>query len=170
MMEILYSTGLRRQELVRLRLDDLEPERGVLRVREGKGRKDRVVPIGSRALGWVVRYLREVRPGLVVAPDEGSLFLTRYGGPFRPGALSVHLRWYVRRALPGKAGSCHVFRHTAATLMMENGADVRSVQELLGHATLETTQVYTHVSVAKLKAVHAATHPAEVGVLKRHGA
>jgi integrase/recombinase XerD len=162
MMEVLYSTGLRRGELVHLRLDDLVPERGVLEVHEGKGRKDRVVPIGSRALDWVARYLREVRPRLVVPPDGGWLFLTYKGTPFRPGALSIQLREHVRRALPGSPGSCHVFRHTAATLMLENGAGVRYVQELLGHAQLGTTQIYTHVSVGRLKTVHSATHPAEV--------
>jgi integrase/recombinase XerD len=171
MMEVLYSTGLRRQELVRLSLQDLAPDRGTALVREGKGRRDRMVPVGARALGWVLRWLVEARPALVVPPDEGYLFVTRQGRPFRPRWLSDLVRRYVVRAgLGAQRGACHLFRHTMATLMLENGADIRFIQELLGHASLATTEIYTHVSILKLKEVHSATHPAEVGVLERSGA
>jgi integrase/recombinase XerD len=169
MMEVLYSTGLRRLELLRLKVHDVEPDRGTVLVREGKGRKDRVVPIGPRALAWVRRWLVEVRPEFAVPSDEGILFLTRQGRPIGAAGFTALMGRYVRRAL-ACPGACHVFRHTVATLMLENGADVRYVQELLGHAYLETTQIYTHVSVLELREVHAATHPAEVGVLKRPGA
>jgi integrase/recombinase XerD len=138
-------------------------------VREGKGRKDRVVPIGHRALGWVCRYLADARPRFVVPPDEHYLFLNCRGRPVGMDFLTHLLGRYVRRALEGRRGACHVFRHTMATLMLENGADVRYVQEMLGHAWLQTTQIYTHVSIWRLKEVHEATHPAQVGLLRPVG-
>jgi integrase/recombinase XerD len=170
MLEVLYSTGLRRSELVRLRCDDLVREHGTLMVREGKGQKDRVVPIGDRALGWVDRYLADVRPALLAPPDEGALFLGLLGRPLGAHFLSHLTSAYVARAGVPRRGSCHLFRHTMATLMLENGADVRYVQEILGHAALTTTEIYTHVSIRKLKEVHQATHPAQVGILRRPGA
>jgi integrase/recombinase XerD len=170
-MEVLYSTGLRRQELARLRLHDLAPDRGTLLVREGKGRRDRVVPIGTRALEWVRRWLVDVRTRMVVPPDEHYLFVGRRGRPMTTNGLTDTVRKYVLLAgLGAKRGACHLFRHTMATLMLENGADVRYIQELLGHVSLATTELYTHVSIVKLKEVHGATHPAEVGVLERPGA
>jgi len=158
-LEVLYSTGIRRSELVRLGIYDLDAERGTLTVRQGKGKKDRVVPIGERAVHWVERYLRQIRDGLVMPPDEGVLFLTRFGEGFKPEPMTHLVRGYVDAADLGKTGACHLFRHTCATLMHENGADIRHIQELLGHAELSTTEVYTHVAIRQLKAVHAATHP-----------
>lgn len=160
-LETLYSCGLRRMEIAALRLYDLEAEGRTLRVREGKGRRDRVVPIGKRAMAWVDKYLREVRPRFVVPPDEGYLFLTKEGSGFPRQTVSDMARRYILKAEIGKAGSAHIFRHTCATLMLENGADLRYVQELLGHAKPETTAIYTHVSVKKLQQVHDATHPAD---------
>jgi integrase/recombinase XerD len=160
MLETLYSTGMRRFELCSLSMHGVRPEAGVCLIRQGKGRKDRVVPIGQRALAWVERYLSEVRPQLVVPPDEGHLFLTEAGEAFHPNRLTHVVRGYVRAAGVAARGACHLFRHAMATLMLEGGADVRFVQEMLGHASLEATQVYTHVSVRKLKEIHAATHPA----------
>ncbi len=156
-LELMYSTGIRRSELTALRLSDLDVERGTLMVREGKGQRDRMLPVGQRALGWAKRYIRDVRPELVVMPDPGALFLTNMGEPLLPPGLSQNIRRYVRRA--GKQGACHVFRHAMATHMLEGGADVRYIQEMLGHSSLESTQVYTQVSIRKLKAIHAATHP-----------
>src|SRR5215210_3276069 len=92
-------------------------------------------------------------------PDEGILFLTSMGEAFTPNRLTQLVRRYVRAAEIGKRGSCHLFRHTMATLMLENGADVRYVQEMLGHTKLSTTQIYTHIAIRKLKEIHAATHP-----------
>jgi len=158
-LEVLYSSGLRRKELVNLSLYDLDQERGTLHVRLGKGKKDRMVPIGERALAWVSKYLEEVRPQLVVEPDSGYLFLTLYGQPLSVSWLTDRVREYVEQAELGKHGSCHLFRHTMATLMLEGGADVRFIQEMLGHADPKTTQIYTLVSIKKLQAVHAATHP-----------
>lgn len=161
LLETLYSTGLRRTECTRLTLPDLDHERGVVFVRLGKGRKDRVVPIGDRALHWIDRYCTEARPLLVVPPETHVLFLTARGRPLRPNRLSEHVRTYLARSGVGKGGSCHVFRHTMATLLLENGADVRYVQAILGHASLAMTARYTHVAIRELKAVHARTHPAE---------
>ena len=160
LLETGYSTGLRRMELIRLRLYDLDLARGVVVVREGKGQKDRVVPIGERAIAWLVKYLDEARPEFVVEPDEGTVFLTRRGRPFHPNNLSRLTRDYLEAAGIAKRGACHLLRHTMATGMLEHGADVRVIQEILGHARLTTTQLYTRVSIRLLKAVHTATHPA----------
>ncbi len=160
LLETLYSTGLRRLELLRLTAADLDYAGGVVAVRQGKGRKDRIVPIGERALAWIEKYLTDARPKLAKPGDEaGPLFVTERGEPITPKHLSALVTGYVERASVGKAGSCHLFRHTCATLMLEHGADIRHVQEQLGHACLQTTQVYTHVSIRRLKEVHAATHP-----------
>jgi integrase/recombinase XerD len=159
MLEVLYSTGIRRSELAHLVIFDLDVERRTLLVRQGKGRKDRMVPIGERALAWVDRYLSEVRPTLALEPDDGSLFLTAEGTGFSPDRLSQIARRYVDAAAVGKTGACHLFRHTMATLMLEGGADIRYIQAMLGHAELSTTQIYAQVSIRALQAVHAATHP-----------
>jgi integrase/recombinase XerD len=159
MMEVLYSTGIRRAELTSLRRCDINGERGTLTVRLGKGKKDRVVPIGERALAWLDRYLEDVRPDLVVSPDGDVVFLTAAGRPLDPARLTHLMSRYVRRAELGKPGACHIFRHTMATLMLERGADIRVIQEILGHEELSTTEIYTRVSIAHLKAVHDRTHP-----------
>ena len=158
-LEVLYSTGMRRMEVAGLRLYDLDQERGTVMVRQGKGKKDRMIPMGARAFAWVVRYIEEARPRLVVAGDDGTVFLTNLGTPFEPGRLTQLVRDYIDAAETGKRGSCHLFRHTCATLMLEGGADVRFIQQLLGHAKLETTQIYTQVSIRMLKEVHTRTHP-----------
>ncbi len=159
MLEVLYSTGLRRMELANLGIFDIDASHGTLWVRQGKGRKDRVVPVGERALAWVMKYLEEVRPRLAVGDDEGRLFLGDAGEGLHPDYLTQLTRHYLVAAGISKPGACHLFRHSMATAMLEGGADVRFVQEMLGHASLETTQLYTHVSIEKLKAVHTATHP-----------
>ena len=159
-LETLYSTGLRRMELTRLAVPDVDFAGGAVFVRQGKGRKDRVVPIGERALAWVEKYLADARPRLARVGDEaGPLFLTERSVPLTVSYLSAMVTRYVQRAGLGKVGSCHLFRHTCATLMLDHGADIRHVQEQLGHACLQTTQIYTHVSIQRLKEVHAATHP-----------
>ena len=158
-MEVLYSTGIRRAELMRLNLGDIDRERGVVTIREGKGRRDRTVPIGERALLWLDQYLSRVRATLASEPYTEAVFLTSTGASFTPNHLSLLIRKYIRAVNIGKSGACHVFRHTMATHMLENGADTRYIQEMLGHARLDTTQIYTHVSIRKLKQVHARTHP-----------
>lgn len=165
LLETLYSTGIRRLEAIHLHLSDLDVARGVVLIREGKGQRDRVVPIGARALQWIERYCDDARPLLMVSPDPGTLFLTRRGKALRPNRLTERVHAYIHAAGLGKEGSCHVFRHTVATLLLEHGADVRHVQEILGHAQLSTTARYTHVAITTLKRVHQRTHPAEQGVV-----
>jgi integrase/recombinase XerD len=165
-LETLYSTGMRRMELISLSIYDVYREAGTVMIRLGKGKKDRVVPIGERALSWIDKYLHEARPGLVAGHDEGRLFLTIDGDAFTGDHLSGLVTRYIDRAGIGKKGSCHLFRHTMATLMLEAGADIRFIQQMLGHASLETTQIYTRVSIRQLKEIHTATHPAR---LERRG-
>lgn len=160
-LETFYSTGLRRSELIRLELDDLNRERRTLRVRFGKGRKDRVVPIGQRALQWVEKYLEDVRPLLRLDPQQPALFLTSYGEPFSRHVLSRLVSSLFKKTGMTRPGSCHLLRHTCATHMLEGGADIRYIQQLLGHEKLETTAIYTEVSILQLQAVHARCHPAE---------
>ncbi len=158
-LEVFYSTGIRRSELANVRLFDLDVDRRALHVRQGKGKRDRIVPIGERALVWVDRYLLDVRPGFVVEPDEGWLFLTHDGQPLAPPYLTIFVGRYIAAADIGKTGSCHLFRHTMATLMLEAGADIRFIQAILGHAELSTTQIYTRVSITQLRTIHDACHP-----------
>ena len=159
-LEVLYSTGLRRMEMIALKLYDLSLDRGLLLVRQGKGHKDRYVPIGERAIAWLEKYLRESRPQLAIEPDDMTVFLTAQGEPFSRGHLSYAVRQRIDAAKLGKTGSCHLFRHTMATLMHENGADIRHIQAILGHEDIKTTQIYTQVAIRALQQVHAATHPA----------
>jgi len=159
MMEVLYSTGLRRFELLGLQFFDVDHERGTVVVRQGKGRRDRVVPIGERALTWVRRYLDDVRPQFVVAPDDGVLFLSESGGRIDDAQLTHWLRKYIIESGVPKKGAVHIFRHTMATLMLEGGADVRVIQQILGHVELSTTEIYTRVSIKLAKSVHDQTHP-----------
>jgi integrase/recombinase XerD len=161
-METFYSSGIRRLELCNLRLYDLDVERGTMMVRMGKGKKDRMIPIGARALAWIGRYIAEVRPTLARQPDDGALFLSNAGEVFSPNRLTQMVREYVAAADIGKSGSCHLFRHTMATLMLEGGADIRFIQQMLGHVKLDTTQIYTQVSIRKLKEIHSLTHPARL--------
>lgn len=162
LLETLYSTGIRRAELAKLALNDIDAERGVVMIRQGKGKKDRVVPIGDRALAWLNKYVEEVRPFFVKEVDEGIVFLTRFGAAMGNAAVTQVGHRAVKAAGIKKRGACHIFRHSAATLMLERGADVRIVQEFLGHSHLSSTQIYTRVSITKLKEVHTRTHPAQL--------
>lgn len=165
-LEVLYSTGIRRMELINLMVQDVDQDRGTLFVRQGKGRVDRMIPIGERALQWIDKYLDETRSELACGRDEGRLFLSRYGEAISPNGLTALVRGYIDKANIGKRGSCHLFRHTMATLMLENGADIRFIQAMLGHVKLDTTQIYTQVSIKKLKEVHSLTHPAKASRTK----
>jgi integrase/recombinase XerD len=171
MLEVLYCTGIRRAELAHLDVRDLDHERGTLLVRQGKGRKDRMVPVHARCAGWVARYLTEARPllagGVNVGPDDGTLFLTVDGTPFSLDRLTQLVREHVKASGVPKDGACHLFRHTLATVMLEGGADIRYVQAMLGHAELSTTQIYAQVSIRALQAVHGATHPAATDPRRR---
>lgn len=158
-LEVLYSTGIRRMEVINLTRADVHPDRGVLAVRQGKGKKDRFVPISERAMGWLKRYLENVRTGFAIEPDPNNLFLEPTGLPLTPDRLSRLVAKYIKQADIGKTGSCHLFRHTVATLMLDNGADIRFIQQMLGHVSIGTTEIYTHVSIVKLKKIHELTHP-----------
>ena len=159
MLELFYSTGLRRAELCRLDLADLNTERRTLHVRQGKGKKDRIVPVGGRALAWLERYLKEVRPRLCLDTRTQTLFLTGYGAAFNPDVLSRMVAGWLKQAGLKRRSCCHLLRHSCATHMLENGADIRFIQQLLGHAKLDTTAIYTEVSIKQLQEVHARCHP-----------
>jgi len=171
MLETLYSTGMRRGELVALHVDDVDLQRGTVLIRQGKGAKDRVVPIGERACRWIEKYLYTVRPDYVDAGDgtePAVLFLAKHGQAMQGKQLSVIVRNAIaaakleRFADTHPNAACHLFRHACATHMLEAGADIRFIQALLGHADLSTTEVYTQVSILQLKAVHEKTHPARL--------
>jgi integrase/recombinase XerD len=159
-LEVLYATGLRRIEMVNLKLFDLQLDRGLVVVRQGKGKKDRYVPIGERASAWLQKYIREARPPLALQPDDFTVFLTAEGEPFSRDHLTSTVREHVVAAKTGKVGACHLLRHCLATHMHENGADIRFIQQILGHEDIKTTQIYTHVAIRVLQQVYAATHPA----------
>ena len=167
MLEVLYATGVRRMELVRICVDDIDRERGLLQVRQGKGRKDRLVPLGERALYWVEQYQQQVRPRLEFDSNVRELFLGQEGHPLSMNQVGYRVGEYVRAAKLGKTGGCHLWRHTMATLMLEGGADLRYIQAMLGHSNLSTTQIYTHVAVGRLQQVHALSHPGVA--LRRRG-
>lgn len=158
-LEVFYSTAIRAAELAALNIFDLDVARGTLAVNAGKGGRSRVVPIAERAVGWCEKWLLDGRPDLVVPPDDGRLFLNTRGRPLSSKMLTAIARKHLDAAGVQRPGSCHLFRHTAATLMLEGGADIRFIQQLLGHAELSTTQLYTHVAITSLKAVHERCHP-----------
>jgi len=161
-LELLYSTGIRRSELCDLQLQDIALTRKTLYVRKGKGNKDRLIPIGERALYWLIRYLNETRHQLLTDVQQDSLFLNDYGDTFRDTKLGDKVKRFMKNAGIDVLGSCHLLRHAMATHMLENGAELRFIQAMLGHANLSATQIYTHVSIRKLQQVHAETHPAKL--------
>ncbi|WP_299945300.1 site-specific tyrosine recombinase XerC [uncultured Microbulbifer sp.] len=169
MLEVLYSTGIRRQEVINLALPDINTGAGILSVRQGKGKKDRFVPIGERALIWIDRYLETVRPQYSLPSSPDAVFLDENGKQLDPHKVSRAVKKYVKQSGIDKVGSCHLFRHTMATLMLENGADIRFIQQMLGHAMLSTTEIYTHVAIHKLKEIHTATHPARADQYHNEG-
>ena len=160
-LEMLYSCGLRRTELANLKVFDIDIKRCLLKVNGGKGDKDRVLPIGDRALQWLEKYLEEGRDDLVSPLDDDRLFITDYGEPFNGGILGRLVKKYMKQANIDVVGSCHLLRHAMATHMLENGADIRFIQVMLGHEDLSSTEIYTQVSVEKLREIHRATHPAK---------
>ncbi len=161
-MELLYSSGLRRSELAQLTLYDIDIKQAIVWVREGKGQKDRVLPIGDSALSWLKTYLADGRDELTSPLDQDKLFITDYGEPLNGGILGRLVKKYMKQANIDVVGSCHLLRHAMATHMLENGADIRFIQVMLGHEDLSSTEIYTRVSVEKLREIHRATHPAKV--------
>jgi site-specific recombinase XerD len=163
LLELIYSSGLRVAEVLDLRLEDLDIGLGQVRVR-GKGRKVRVVPVGQPAVEALERYLRHSRPLLLAAgrrpdPDAGHLFLSRGGRPLSPSDVRRRLLARLKAAGAATGVSPHTLRHSYATHLLQGGADLRAIQELLGHASLRTTQIYTQVSATHLRAAYRKAHP-----------
>ncbi len=158
LLEFAYATGARVSELVGLKLQDILYEDGLARI-FGKGAKERIVPVGRRALGAVALYVREIRPRFDKGQGRGSVFLNARGAPLsRVGAWAI-IKRAARQAGIAKRVTPHTLRHTFATHLLEGGADLRAVQEMLGHVDLSTTQLYTHVDREYLRTVHKSYHP-----------
>jgi integrase/recombinase XerD len=159
LVELLYATGLRVSELVELRLQDLHLDDGYLTTM-GKGRKQRIVPVGESAAAWVRRYLKDARPLLVRRRTTPRLFVNARGGLrlSRVGFWKI-LKGYARQAGVTAPVSPHVLRHSFATHLLERGADLRAIQMMLGHADLSTTQIYTHILDARMRALYDKYHP-----------
>lgn len=159
-LELAYATAMRRMEISNLNVDDIDFEREVIFIKRGKGKKDRVIPLGKRARYYLSYYINEVRP--LYKQKGNALFFTAYETRVSPSRVRFIVTKHIKAAKIGKRGSTHKIRHSVATLMLENGSEIRYVQAFLGHAKLSTTQIYTRVSIAKLKEVHTKTHPARM--------
>ncbi|WP_270740291.1 site-specific tyrosine recombinase XerD [Lacticaseibacillus paracasei] len=156
--ELMYATGLRVSEVVDLRLDQLHLAMNLLQV-TGKGDKERLVPISPQATQWVDRYLQEARPKLLKRVQPKNVFVNFHGGPMTRQGIWKNLKAYIASIGIEKDVTPHTLRHSFATRLLENGADLRVVQELLGHSDISTTQIYTHLSNQHLVAVYHKTHP-----------
>ena len=157
-LELAYASGLRLAELRSLRLEQLHLDAGFINA-IGKGNKERVVPIGRKAIAALQRYLEAGRPKLVNKKSPAAVFLSSRGTPFAAVTLWLRIKNRVRRAGVSRNVTPHMLRHSFATHLLENGADLRIIQELLGHASISTTQVYTHVTGNRLRDIHRKFHP-----------
>lgn len=158
MLEVLYATGLRVTELVSLSLEQLNVRQGVLRT-FGKGNKERLVPLGEEALHWLMRYLRDPRETLLAGKASDIVFPSRRGDLMTRQTFWHRIKLHARQAGVAASISPHTLRHAFATHLLNHGADLRTVQMLLGHSDLSTTQIYTHIARARLQELHAAHHP-----------
>lgn len=158
-LELFYCSGLRLQEMVNLDLYDLDLPQGIIRINKGKNQKDRVIPIGRIASQFIEQYLETIRPKWARGSLQSALFLTAYGTRISDQIVNLTVRKYARRLFPGRRISCHSLRHTCATHLLRGGANLRYIQELLGHSYITTTQIYTRVSPIDLKAAHQKYHP-----------
>ena len=158
MMELMYATGLRVSELVEVQISQLNSRAGVIRV-IGKGSKERLVPIGEEALFFVKQYIEETRPMLLRRGPQRFLFVGKHGGAYSRSVFFLAIKRYAERAGIKKHVSPHSLRHAFATHLLNNGADLRAVQMMLGHSSLVTTQIYTHIATARLKKLHEEHHP-----------
>ncbi len=159
-LELLYDTGIRRAEVANIKLSDLDLENGYILI-HGKGNKERVVPICERVCGLVKNYIIAIRPSFLQGRDRGHLVLNRWGNKMDANSIWAIVKRCVALSRIKKNITTHTFRHTCATHMLKHGAPVRHVQELLGHESLESTQIYTHVTINDLKKIHAKYHPSE---------
>lgn len=159
-IEVFYATGIRRIELVNLDIRDIDFQRQILTVREGKNKNDRNVPIARRALDWIQQYLKEIRPKLASLSSGDALFLTAIGNRMKPHKVTDMVTNCVKRSGIDKKGACHLLRHATATEMLRHGAGIREVQEMLGHRDISSTQIYAHVTINDLNRVYYETHPA----------
>ena len=157
-LELAYASGLRLSELKNLRLEQLHLEAGFINV-IGKGNKERVVPVGHKAVEALNRYIETGRPKLVTPKSPAAVFLTKRGTPFAAVTLWLHIKNRVRRAGVERNMTPHMLRHSFATHLLEHGADLRVIQELLGHANISTTEIYTHVTGNRLRDIHRKFHP-----------
>lgn len=158
MLELMYATGLRISEIINLKLEDLHLTMGTLQTL-GKGHKERIVPVGDEAIKWINRYLEEARPKLLKQKRSNYLFLNFHGNNLTRQGVWKNLKAEVRKAGIQKNITPHTLRHSFATHILENGADLRIVQELLGHADISTTQIYTHLSNKQLADIYNRAHP-----------
>lgn len=162
MLEVFYATGIRREELCNLSVFDADLQGGMLRVTRGKGGKGRVVPLTRPAVRFLREYIAKVRPKLTVKNRKTrQLFVNRYGGPLSSQVVSILIRTYGRQAGMGCRVTAHCLRHTFATVLVKNGADIVAVQKMLGHSDLTVTQQYIRSLGLSIKAVHQKTHPRE---------
>ncbi len=158
MLELMYATGMRVSELVGLKSTDLHMDMGFVRCL-GKGQKERIIPVGSKAKEALEKYVLKARPKFLKKGESASLFLTRLGKPMSRQTFWMVIKHYVRDARIKKRVTPHTLRHSFATHLLQNGADLRIVQELLGHANISTTQIYTHINKERLKQIHQKFHP-----------
>ncbi len=158
MLELLYASGIRVSELVSLNVSDFSPEVGYLRCR-GKGMKERIVPVGSVAVNFVREYLHSCRPKMLKMNDERALFLNHHGRRLTRQGFWKILKKYAQQSRIRGDVTPHTLRHSFATHLLENGADLRSVQEMLGHSDISTTQIYTQITRRKIREVYDKTHP-----------
>ena len=157
-LELAYASGLRLAELKNLRLEQLHLEAGFINV-IGKGNKERVVPVGRTAVAALNQFIESGRPRLITPKSPANVFLTKRGTPFAAVTLWLHIKNRVRRAGIARNITPHMLRHSFATHLLEHGADLRVIQELLGHANIATTEVYTHVAGSRLREIHRKFHP-----------
>ncbi|MBP7652586.1 tyrosine-type recombinase/integrase [Candidatus Dependentiae bacterium] len=158
MLEVFFSTGIRRAELQKLNIYDIDFTNGLLKV-QGKGAKDRIVPIGSTALSFLRNYIDKIRPQFLKADSGEVLFLSSYGPGLNLATIGVYTKKYIKESGVKQKYSCHSFRHTCAVEMLKGNANIKHIQEMLGHSKITTTQVYTNILPVDLKKVHLRTHP-----------
>lgn len=161
LLEVFYATGIRKSELMNLNVGDVNLEEGLLRINGGKGNRDRVVPLTQLAVSFLENYIKAVRPELLGQAQTDRLFLSMRHRPLGRNSLAAVVEKHARRAGVRKHVTCHVWRHTVATHLVQNQANLRHVQEMLGHRLLTTTERYLHLTVTDLKAAHHKYHPRE---------